>query len=95
LFNSKAMLTTHRCHGEQGCQIFLGTIYQSGEKYTKMAIKLPKVHKIYLMIIKYSKWADYITTFSIPRSSKIYPNWDFWSEKKSSGNTDVEVHICM
>jgi hypothetical protein len=27
-----------------------------------------------------------ITTFSIQRSSKIYPNWDFWSEKKPSGN---------
>jgi hypothetical protein len=29
---------------------------------------------------------QYIATFSIPRSSKIYPNWYFWSEKKQSGN---------
>jgi hypothetical protein len=38
------------------------------------------------MVVKYSKWPKYITTFSIPRSSKIYPNWDFWSEKITSGN---------
>jgi hypothetical protein len=38
-----------------GLPDFLDTIYQSGKKYTKMAIKLPKVHKIYLMVVKYSK----------------------------------------
>jgi hypothetical protein len=27
-----------------------------------------------------------IPTFSIPRPSKIYPNWDFWFEKIPSGN---------
>jgi hypothetical protein len=25
----------------------------------------------------YSKWSENIPTFSIPRPSKIYPNWDF------------------
>jgi hypothetical protein len=28
----------------------------------------------------------YIPTFSNPRSSKIYPNWDFWFENIPSGN---------
>jgi hypothetical protein len=29
---------------EQGCQIFLGTTYQNGEKYTKGPQNLPNVH---------------------------------------------------
>jgi hypothetical protein len=36
---------------KQGCQIFLGTIYQSGEKYTKS----PNACKKYLMVVKYYK----------------------------------------
>jgi hypothetical protein len=39
----------------QGCQIFLGTIYQSGEECTKMTTKLPNAHKIYPMVVKYYK----------------------------------------
>jgi hypothetical protein len=27
-------------------------------------------------------------TFSIPRPSKIFPNWDFWFAKIPSGNPD-------
>jgi hypothetical protein len=30
----------------QGCQIFLGTKYQNGEKYTKLPQTIPNVHKI-------------------------------------------------
>jgi hypothetical protein len=30
----------------QGCQIFLGTKYQNGEKYTKLPLIIPNVHKI-------------------------------------------------
>jgi hypothetical protein len=38
----------------QGCQIFLGTIYQSGEKiFTKRLQKLQNGHKIYTMVVKY------------------------------------------
>jgi hypothetical protein len=33
---------------EPGCQIFLGTTYQNGEKYTKLPQNEPKGHKIYL-----------------------------------------------
>jgi hypothetical protein len=35
---------------------------------------------------KYSEWSYNITTSSIPRPSKLYPNWDFWFENKPSGN---------
>jgi hypothetical protein len=38
------------------------------------------------MVVKYSKWSYNITTFSIPRPSKFYQNWDFWFENKPSGN---------
>jgi hypothetical protein len=31
---------------EQGCQIFLGTKYQNGKKYTKLLRTLPIVYKI-------------------------------------------------
>jgi hypothetical protein len=27
-----------------------------------------------------------IPTFPIPKSFKIYPNWDFWFENKPSGS---------
>jgi hypothetical protein len=48
----------------QGCQIFLGTIYQNGEKYTKLPqnipngykINMPKWRKIYQITTKYNKW---------------------------------------
>jgi hypothetical protein len=32
-----------------------------------------------------------MTTFSIPKSSKICPHWDFWSEKKPSGNPETNA----
>jgi hypothetical protein len=50
-----------------------------------------KITKMYPVIVQYSKWPVYITTFSIPRSSKIYPNWDFWFEKKPFGNPGKEL----
>jgi hypothetical protein len=47
----------------QGCQIFLDTLYQNGEKY-QMNTKYPKWsqnisngHKISQMVIKYVKWS--------------------------------------
>jgi hypothetical protein len=69
----------------QGCQIFLGTTYQKGEN-------VPNYHKIiqngpepYQNVVKYSK---YIKQY-IPRSSKIYPNRDFWFENMPSANPSV------
>jgi hypothetical protein len=40
---------------------------------------------------KYSQWSLYIATVSITRPSKFYPKWDFWSEKKPSGNPGLET----
>jgi hypothetical protein len=31
---------------EQGCQIFRGTTYQNGEKYTKLLQNLPNCHEV-------------------------------------------------
>jgi hypothetical protein len=37
---------------EAGLPDFLGTIYQNGEKYTKLPQNIPSSHKIYQMVIK-------------------------------------------
>jgi hypothetical protein len=42
------------------------------------------------MYAKYSKWPENKTTFSNLGPSKIYPNWDFWFEKKPSGNPSTK-----
>jgi hypothetical protein len=36
----------------QGCQIFLGTIDQHREKYTKLPQNIPNFHKIYQIAVK-------------------------------------------
>jgi hypothetical protein len=57
-----------------------------------MGENIPKLPKIYLMAIKYTKCrkidltAIKIPTSFIARLSKIYPNWDFWFENIPSGN---------
>jgi hypothetical protein len=38
--------------GDQGCQIFRGTTYQTGGKYTKLQQNLPNGHKIFPMAVK-------------------------------------------
>jgi hypothetical protein len=43
-----------------------GKMYQ---KLYQMTTKLPNAHKIYPMVVKYSKRPEYLTTFSIPRPS--------------------------
>jgi hypothetical protein len=50
-------------------------------KYTKYG-KIYQMTKNYQMAIKYVG----ISTLSIPRPSKIYPNWYFWHENIPSGN---------
>jgi hypothetical protein len=45
---------------DQGCQIFLSTTYQNGEH-------VPKDHKIYQMVTKYTEWS-----LNIPNGHKIY-----------------------
>jgi hypothetical protein len=39
-----------------GCQIFPGTIYQNGKKYTKRPQYIPNYHEIHQTAIKYTKW---------------------------------------
>jgi hypothetical protein len=36
----------------QGCQIFIGTTYQNGGKYTKLPPNIPNVNKIFQMAAK-------------------------------------------
>jgi hypothetical protein len=59
------------------------------EKIYQLTTKCTKLHKLYLMAVKYSKRSLNIPTFCIPRPSKIYPNWDFWLENTPSGNLGV------
>jgi hypothetical protein len=70
----------------QGCQIFLGPNIPKRELYTKWPQTVPNGHKLYQLIKKYSKWSQNITTFSVRRPYKIYPNRNFWFENKPSGN---------
>jgi hypothetical protein len=46
-------------------------------KIYHMITKLSNAHKIYPTGVKYSKRPENIQTFSISRSSKVYPNWYF------------------
>jgi hypothetical protein len=63
----------------------------SWSKHTKTGnIKQITVNYIYQMAGKYFKWSSNVTTFSIQRPSKIYPNWDFCYENQPSGNPGLE-----
>jgi hypothetical protein len=50
------------------------------------------------MAIKQAKWSylKYANT-SIARSTKIYPNWDFWFENIPSGNPALKAwkNLCL
>jgi hypothetical protein len=69
------------CSLNQGCQIFPNIPKRI--KLTKRLQTIPNGYKLYQITGKYSQ---NITTFYIPRPSKFYPKWDFWSENKPSGN---------
>jgi hypothetical protein len=67
---------------------------------TQTGKNVPNKHKMYQMVkkylnisMKYYRWPKNISTFSNLRRSKIYPNWDFWFEKKPSGNPDLELQV--
>jgi hypothetical protein len=77
----------------RGCQIFLVQTYQNGKsRYTKWPQTIPNGHILYQMVIhdikrpyiipnghKLYQTAVKFTNICIPRPSKIYTNWDFWS----------------
>jgi hypothetical protein len=87
--NFEALKRRQQNYRKHGCQSFLGTIYQNGGKYTEShTTTLPNGHKIYHMSPRHSEWPYNIPTFSIPRPSKFYPNWDFGLENIPSGNPD-------
>jgi hypothetical protein len=46
IFNWVSCSTWFR-YRNQGCQIFLGTAYQNGEKYTKYSQIIPNIHRIH------------------------------------------------
>jgi hypothetical protein len=46
--------------------MFLSTTYQNGKN-------LPIDHKVYQVVVKYSKWPQNISILFIPRPHKIYP----------------------
>jgi hypothetical protein len=72
---------------DQGCQIFIYTIYQNGENYTKLQL-------YYQMAIKYNKCPYYVySKKSISKPSKIYPSCDFLFENIPSGNPGWDVHV--
>jgi hypothetical protein len=58
--------------------------------YTK-----PKPEKMYQMNTKCIKWSKSIQTLSNLRPSKIYPNWDFCFENKTSGNPASRAGFCL
>jgi hypothetical protein len=66
----------------QGCQIFVGATYQSGEKYTKITLK----HTKWPQNIPNGCKKPELPTSSIARPSKIPPTWDFWFKNMPSGN---------
>jgi hypothetical protein len=78
--------------GPTGCQIFLGTIYQNGEIYTKLLENIPNVHKIYEMGRKIDQMSiKYIYMFHCKTLQNV-PKLQFWSENKPSGNPELNLN---
>jgi hypothetical protein len=66
-------------------RFFLGPNIPKRKNITKLPQNTPNGHKLYQKDIKYSRWS-----FSIPRPTKVYPNWDFRYENKPSGISGQE-----
>jgi hypothetical protein len=62
---------------DQGCQIFLGTTYQNGKKYTEILQNIPNGQKIFQNGRTINQIYKKYTTLSISKPSNTYPNWDF------------------
>jgi hypothetical protein len=76
---SRPGLPDFSCHI---CTYFLKRV-----KLFQIDTKLPIGHKIYIPNGRnLSQMAIKIPTFSISRPSKIYPNWNCWSENIPSGH---------
>jgi hypothetical protein len=68
--------------GTMAARFFLVHDTQNREKCTKWTRNVSDYHKMSQMSVKYSKKPKNISTFSNQSPSKIYPNWEFWFEKK-------------
>jgi hypothetical protein len=62
--NLASFLVSHGNHN-QGCQIYLDTIYQNGGKFTKLP-------EHYQMVVRYTKWP-----LNTPDDHKIYQHFSF------------------
>jgi hypothetical protein len=86
-FTSTSFLQTKT---NQGCQIYLGTIYQNEGRFVNwpytipdgQLIHIPNGRKIDQVSIKYTNTFDC-------KALKIYPNWDFRFENIPSGNRET------
>jgi hypothetical protein len=88
------MFTTLDTHRNSGSSAASGFAFKYALKAmtTRVArcvlVQHTKMVKIYHSVSKYTQWTYNIPTCSIPRPSKIYPNWDFWYANIPSGNPD-------
>jgi hypothetical protein len=55
VYHLATLTETEKISLDQGCQIFLVTKYQNGEKYNKLPRTIPNVHKILQKTIKWTK----------------------------------------
>jgi hypothetical protein len=69
---------------DQGCQIFRGTTCQNWNIHIRGQQNIPKLYKLYHIIITKTP------AFSIPRPSKMCPNWNFWYVNIPSGNPRLD-----
>jgi hypothetical protein len=52
-------------------------IWRTTGHHTKAGNNIPNDHKLYQVVIKYTKWLQYIPTFTIPMRSKNIPKLGF------------------
>jgi hypothetical protein len=50
---------------DQGCQIFIGTKYQNGDKYTKLPQNKTNDHKVYQMTVKFGNLENFTSIWYI------------------------------
>jgi hypothetical protein len=73
----------------QGCQIFICSKLPKRQKYNKWPQTIPNGHKLYQMVIKYSKWSyvKYTNIYHSKALQKFTQIWNFGFENKPSGNS--------
>jgi hypothetical protein len=86
----------------QGCQIFLGTKYQNGEKYTKLhttkcTLSIPNGCKIHQMCVKYTNALHCKTLQKLPKFGFLvwkYAIWQPWSSpRRFNRNNSLRTYL--